>query len=186
MHVPWPTRPPGLDAIRRYITEVARLVSVLLKIPLALCVTIAIASCVVSMLMGRVVGFAQGAVDALCILPGLSSLNVCSSLTISETDPPNVAGIIRADFPQLMTVQNRALDQLLDQSDTGLSLATDVKHAEMALQDLISVVHTSNLTNRFALASTLSEFVMDAKIAGRALQKLSAKIHGAIDMYVSL
>lgn len=57
----------------------------------------------------------------------------------------------------------------------------EVKRAEMASQDLITLVRASNLKSAVQIADRLSTFVEDARGAGRSLRSLGAKIQGAVD-----
>ncbi len=90
----------------------------------------------------------------------------------------------RIDFPGLMDLQSRTLDQLLSHSAAGTQLALGVKHAELAVKDLGIIVKTSNLTSKDVIARNLEEFAQDAKVTGRDLQQLSAKLYGAVDTCV--
>ncbi len=92
----------------------------------------------------------------------------------------------RIDFPALMAVQSRTLDQLLAHSAAGSQLALGVKHAELAVKDLTIVIKASNLTSKDILGRSLEEFAQQAKGAARDLQQLSAKLYGAVDTYVFL
>ncbi|TFK82791.1 hypothetical protein K466DRAFT_499650, partial [Polyporus arcularius HHB13444] len=85
------------------------------------------------------------------------------------------------DFPGLMELQSRTLDQLLAHSTTGTQLAIGVKKAELAVKDLGVIVKTSNLTSKDELAGALQEFAQDAKVTGRDLQQLSAKLFSTVD-----
>ena len=89
--------------------------------------------------------------------------------------------MVRVDYPNFVEVQQHALDEFLGYSDNGSELAVNLKHAELAVRDLIVLVQASDLAVKDALADALMEFVIDAKNAGRDLQLLSAKINGAID-----
>ncbi|KAI0712372.1 hypothetical protein C8Q76DRAFT_769000 [Earliella scabrosa] len=84
-----------------------------------------------------------------------------------------------------MAIQSHTLDQLLGHSTAGSQLAIGVKHAELAVKDLAIVVAGSNLTSKDVLAQTLQEFAQDAKVVGRDLQQLSAKLYGAVDTVLS-
>lgn len=98
--------------------------------------------------------------------------------------PPNTA--VRhaprwADYPGLVNVQSATFEQLLDESVGGSGLSLEMKKAEMATSDLVTLVRVSELKTKDVLAETLAEFVGDAKRAGRGLQKLSSKVAGAVD-----
>jgi hypothetical protein len=86
-----------------------------------------------------------------------------------------------ADYPKLVDIQSSSFEQLLDESVGGQGLALEVKKAEMATSDLVTLVRVSDLRSRDTLVRTLVNFVEDAKKTGRGLQSLSAKINGAVD-----
>lgn len=86
-----------------------------------------------------------------------------------------------ADYPKLVDMQTRTFDQLLDESIGSRGLTSEVKKAEMAGNDLITLVKASDLKSGDQIAERLSRFVDDAKGTGRSLHSLGAKINGAID-----
>ena len=86
-----------------------------------------------------------------------------------------------ADFPKMVDLQSKTFQQLMDESIGGSALSLEVKKAEMAITDLVSFVHLSKLKAKDTLATSLVQFVLDAKKTGRGLQKLSSKIGGAVD-----
>ena len=110
---------------------------------------------------------------SLCQVPGLFKLLPC------ETREPSMP--LWADYPKLMDVQSASFEQLLEESLGGSELSLEVKKAEIATSDLITLVKFSDLKNRDVMARMLQEFVLDAKQAGRSLQRLSSKIGGAVD-----
>ena len=83
-------------------------------------------------------------------------------------------------------MQNLALKELSGPSSEEANVALDLKHAELAVRDLIVAVNHSNLTVRQPLAVSLEQFVLDARAAGRELQKLSARVLGLFDRSVSV
>ena len=87
----------------------------------------------------------------------------------------------RADYPRLVEIQTSSFEQLLDGSVGGPALSLDIKKAEMATRDLITLVKFSGLKSREHLAQSLADFVLDAKKAGKGLAKLTARINGAVD-----
>ena len=93
--------------------------------------------------------------------------------------PP--ASVGRADFPGLLAIQHRAFDELVANSTTNSELGVNVKHAELAIRDLVVLVKASNLTTKEPLATALSLFSIDARRTGRGLQLLMSKIHGTVD-----
>lgn len=86
-----------------------------------------------------------------------------------------------ADYPKLVDLQTRTFDQLLDESVGNKGLALEVKKAEMANNDLITLVRVSGLKSRDQIAERLSKFSEDARGTGRSLHSLGAKIQGAVD-----
>ncbi|KAI0324608.1 hypothetical protein GY45DRAFT_1262527 [Cubamyces sp. BRFM 1775] len=119
---------------------------------------------------------ANASLSSICDLPGIPWLVSCTSA-------PSTADYITAkvDYPSLIDVQNRLLDDLIGHSASGMELALNVKHAELATRDLMGVVRASNLSVKDALVDSLGCFVRDAQATGRHLQKLSAKVYGTMD-----
>ena len=74
-----------------------------------------------------------------------------------------------------------ALDELLKHSTRGTDLALDLRHAELALRDLIVDVESSDLTIKGQLADCIRQFVAEARTAGRGLQRITSKVHGLLD-----
>ncbi len=121
----------------------------------------------------------RSGVPSVCDLPPLSSFRLCTSLSAPVETTLSVQS---ADFPGLVHVQNVALDQLLAKPTAGATdLALNVRHAELAVRDLVAIVRASNLTVKSALAESLNDFALEARNAGRGLQRLGAKIQGAVD-----
>ena len=121
----------------------------------------------------------------ICSTPGLPSLNVCNlpfiPVIIPQCATLPIGAIGRADFAGLLAIQHRAFDELVASSTTNSELVVNVKHAELAIRDLVVLVKASNLTTKEPLANTLSLFSVDARRTGRGLQLLMSKIHGTID-----
>ena len=122
------------------------------------------------------------------IVPRVCSIPLVSSAICGTTVQPRLAqgasSIQRADFPGLARIQDIALETLLEKSGGGSALAVNVKHAELAVKDLVVAVRASNLTIKSVLADALGNFATDAHSAGRGLQRLSAKMHVAVDRCV--
>jgi hypothetical protein len=82
----------------------------------------------------------------------------------------------------MVHVQSVTFEQLLDESAGGSGLSLEIKKAEMATSDLVTLVRvSSHFKSRDLLAEALTQFINDAKRTGRGLQKLSSKITGAVD-----
>ena len=87
-----------------------------------------------------------------------------------------------ADYSTLVDLQTRTFDRLLDESVGNRGLAFEVKKAEMASNDLITLVRVSNLKSKDQIAERLSRFVDDARGTGRSLHSLGARIVGAVEL----
>ena len=87
-----------------------------------------------------------------------------------------------ADYSTLVDLQTRTFDQLLDESIGNRGLALEVKKAEMASNDLITLVRASNLKSKDQIAERLSRFVDDARGTGRSLHSLGSRILGAVEL----
>ncbi|KAI0709153.1 hypothetical protein C8Q76DRAFT_596729, partial [Earliella scabrosa] len=86
-----------------------------------------------------------------------------------------------SDIQSLMRLQSVALKELQQTSSRGADVAVDMKHAEFAIKDLIVAVKLSNLTIKDTLSQELSAFVAEARLVGRGLQHLAAKVNGVVD-----
>lgn len=148
---------------------------------LALLTTISLALFVISYTLDTLAGVA---ILDVCKWPLASQVFSCTS---PQTDTSvNVAQVPltpveHTDFPKLIELQHRAFDELLGYSHTGSDLAANLKHAELAVQDLIVLVRASKLTIKEELAQALMDFVVDAKSAARGLAALSTRISGTVD-----
>jgi len=71
----------------------------------------------------------------------------------------------------------------MDDFVTGSALSLQVKHAEMATTDLVTLVRINDLKAKNTLATSLLDFVDDAKKTGKGLQRLSSNVGGAVDRY---
>ena len=119
-----------------------------------------------------------GAVSPVCYLPLISSLDMCKTW---RNAMPGKQVPQWADYPKMVDLQSNTFEQLMEESIGGSALSLEVKKAEMTISDLISFVRLSKLKAKDSLANSLIDFVLDAKKAGRGLQKLSSKIGGTVD-----
>lgn len=91
---------------------------------------------------------------------------------------------LHADYPRMVEIQSKTFEQLLDESVGGSGLSLEIKKAEMATRDLVTLVRMSKLTSKDLLANALVDFVDDARNTAKGLQKLSSKVNGAVDKFV--
>jgi hypothetical protein len=85
-----------------------------------------------------------------------------------------------------MKVENKTFESLIDEILEGAGLALEIKKAEMATSDLVTLVGTSNMDSRKVLTDTLRAFEKDARKASRRLTRFGSKVGGAVDKYVHL
>ena len=171
-----PTILAALLVLRRTL-EVINTALVVGKWPLEFVVVLVVVAvtCDASIQYGTNV--AQRGVQLVCGVAVSSWLPFCPSSPLFI--PSRTGG--NADFPSLMRIQNVALDELMSVTTRGKDLALDLKHAELAVRDLIVDVRLSNLTIKDPLAGALSGFVQEARVVGRGLQQLSSKVNGVFD-----
>ncbi|KAF7795270.1 hypothetical protein EIP86_006423 [Pleurotus ostreatoroseus] len=116
----------------------------------------------------------------VCWIPGISRTPLCYV-------PPPAPKIPKwADYPKLVEVQGSRFEKLLDESFGNSDISQDIKRAEMATSDLVTLVKVSDLKSKETLAMHLEGFISDAKQVGRGLQKLSSRIGGAVDSIIAV
>ncbi|CAK5265552.1 unnamed protein product [Mycena citricolor] len=157
-----------------YFLDVSKRVILLLRIPLSTLLFLWI----VAFLCGLMSHTIRAMISPMCFVPGISSSSFCVppvSVSLGQGLPK------WADFPSLVNMQTAAIEQLLDESSSGSALALQIKKAEIATTDLVTLVGVSELKSRESLSNALRSFVDDARKAGRSLNKLNAKVAGAVD-----
>lgn len=158
-----------------YVFQVVSTAIKFLKWPLALFLVVYLLALVLNQLSASI----HAVFSPLCILPGISSTSLCASPKFHTRFPS-------PDYPRMVEIQSKSFEQLLDESVKGSSLSLEITKAEMATSDLVTLVGMSELTSRDLLAETLRDFVQDAKTTAKGLNKLNAKVVGAVDECVSL
>ncbi|KAF9440977.1 hypothetical protein P691DRAFT_792480 [Macrolepiota fuliginosa MF-IS2] len=151
-----------------YIFDITRTALTLLRKPLGFVLFLWI----LAMILSTVVSTFRAALAPVCWLPIISSSFVCRPIPLP---PP------RANYPRLMEAQTKTFEQLLDETSGGSAMSLEVKKAEMATSDLVTLVRISALHSKDLLASMLVDFVQDAKTTGRRLQKLHSRVGGSVD-----
>jgi hypothetical protein len=133
-----------------------------------------------SMMTSQLVYFAR----PMCSLPIVSPMIPFCHWEVFKGAPAHTSAgrpVHWADYPKLVNLQTKTFDQLLDESIGGKGLASEVKKAEMASGDLITLVKASGLKSKDQIVERLSRFVDDARGTGRSLHSLGSKINGAVD-----
>lgn len=122
--------------------------------------------------------FVKTFMSPVCKLPIISSrIDYCTHDAFSRRFSP--------DFPKLASLQSR-LEDVMDESASSSIVAVDIKNSEMAVRDLTTLVKLSSLVAKDSLIERLNEFVVDAKAAGRNLQRFGGRVGGAVDQIVTM
>lgn len=153
----------------RYAFDVIRMAIALLRMPLGLLLFLWLLATILLSISQTL----RAAFAPVCWIPFISSSIMCRPL------PPPPQG---ANYPVLVEAQTKTFEQLLDEASGGSALSLEVKKAEMATSDLITLVRISTLRSKDLLAGMLSDFVQDAKKTGKRLHKLHSKVGGSVDM----
>lgn len=161
----------GTSYTAAYLFYVVKIALTLLRKPLAFALLLYL----LSLISSRTRNTLHTIFVSVCWVPGIASTPL---YYISPSAPRTPRW---ADYPKLVEVQESRFEQLLDASAGNLGISLDIKRAEIATGDLITLVKVSDLKSRETLALHLEGFSSDAKRVGRSLQKLSSRIGGAID-----
>ncbi|KAF7309732.1 hypothetical protein MIND_00345000 [Mycena indigotica] len=160
--------------ISRYTLDVLTTAVNYLRGPLSFIVFI----WMLAFLVQRMTNTIRVAFAPICWLPLVSQSPFCL--------PPSAQQPQWADFPKLVDVQSATLEQLLEESTSGSTLALQLKKAEIATSDLVTLVTVSDLKSRDVIQDSLRTFIDDARAAGRSLNRLNAKVSGAVDGVVAV
>ncbi|OCB90077.1 hypothetical protein A7U60_g2741 [Sanghuangporus baumii] len=138
---------------------------------------------VVALITNALSASIRSVLSPVCYIPVISSSPLCKwqSYGMESSKEPQ-----HAEYPQLVEIQSKTFEQLLDETVGSTSLALDIKKAELATHDLVTVVRMSNLRSRDYLAEALVSFSDDARETARGLQKLNAKISGSVDNILAI
>nr|GAT46720.1 predicted protein [Mycena chlorophos] len=160
--------------VLRYVVGVLGVALNLLRYPLSFLVF----CWMLAFILHQISRTMRAAFAPICWVPIVSQSAFCQ---IGSVQGPQGQQPQWADFPKLVDVQSATLEQLLDESASGSTLALQLKKAEIATVDLVTLVRVSDLKSRDVLGDALRTFVDDAKTAGRSLNKLNAKVSSAVD-----
>lgn len=154
--------------------DIAKRLLRILRVPIQWLVTLWILCFILSYFYMHWAGVLQRAVSPLCNIPLLQNYAICQPDYLTQGAAP------AADYPKLMELQGN-LEKLLEKSVGGSTLAFDLKHSQIAVQELKSLVMMSQLMCRERLANKLESFVNSARTAGRDLQRLGSRVGGSVD-----
>jgi hypothetical protein len=122
----------------------------------------------------------------ICPIPGAHLVlpaGMCPVITpITERTQFNLPGPAQqADLRSLTELEGQALTPLLMSMAGSAALSLDIECAGMNIEDTITLVTTSDMSSKDAIVETLDAFLRDARRSIRALQKLRARVYGAVD-----
>ena len=119
----------------------------------------------------------------VCSVPVISPMIPFCHLGLFESQITSSSGqlVRRADYPRLVALQTKAFRRLLEERAGNDDLVLEAKRAEIASNDLITLVRVSDLGGKDQVTERLRQFVADTKGAGRSLHSIRAKIQGAVD-----
>lgn len=184
--IPGPGRGTLGSNVYRYVSDILGTVLRMLKIPISLVLVILVCIYAITLTSGVITGVIRTALAPICSIPIISL--ACPAFEPNKPYPVSHSNRVprRADFPRLLDVESKSLESLLDETVEGPGLALEIKKAELATSDLVTLVRVSNLNSRDVLADSLGEFVKDARKVGRGLTRFSSRVGGAVDKYVIL
>ncbi|KAH9015948.1 hypothetical protein EDB83DRAFT_233686 [Lactarius deliciosus] len=173
---------PGLGTLAldtlRYVSDILGTVLRTLKTPISFVLIIFACTYAISIASGAT----STTLAPICSIPIVSL--VCPTFQPYPTPPSNHVPR-KADVPRLLDVESKTLESLLDETAEGSGLALEIKKAEIATSDLVTLVRVSNLNGRDVLVDSLSDFVKDARRVGRGLTSLSSQVD-AVDNIIAM
>ncbi|KAH9167834.1 hypothetical protein EDB89DRAFT_2100229 [Lactarius sanguifluus] len=163
----------------RYVSDILGTVLRRLRTPISFVLVIFACTYAISIASG-----ATGtALAPICSIPIVSL--VCPTFQPYPTSPSNHVPR-RADVPRPLDVESKILESLLDETVEGSGLALEIKKAEIATSDLVTLVRVSDLNGRDVLVDSLSDFVKDARRVGRGLTRFSSRVGSAVDNIIAM
>lgn len=117
-------------------------------------------------------------VKPLCILPLVEKSPLC------VTDSPSIHeqhSFLQADYPALIQAQKNVIEKLLDVSVGASAFSWDIRKMQMAVNDLATIAHHSNLNHRNLISESLLKLAHGARSASIGLQRLGSETQHAID-----
>lgn len=163
--------------IAEEVVHISAMILRWLRVPIALFLVFML----LTFLLGKLTPTIRRTVRPLCIIPGVSSSALCLPLDLDPTSTKGKRIRGQPDYSDLVNIQSKTFEQLLEDAAGGPALSLEIKKAEMATSDLTVLVRISNLKSKDVLATTLDDLVADATKTGRGLQRLTAKVNGAVD-----
>ena len=84
----------------------------------------------------------------------------------------------------MVELQTKTFEQILEDTVGSTNTAIDIKKAELATRDLITLVKISQLSAKDILVAALTDFIDDSRETADALHSLNAKADSSLDRLV--
>lgn len=152
----------------------------LLKFPLQLLLAVWILIGVGIFTRNAITSSINTALAPICRIPGAAFLN----LPFCPTDGHQAASKATAEFDKLAEVQS-LFEDVIDSSDSGVTLPMDMKRGESSIRDLRQLVRYSHLHSKNELVLEFDGFIETARIASYDLQRFNSRIGRAVDTVLS-
>lgn len=164
----------------RYSFDVLSKIMSLLKWPLAVLLTAALARFLLMKSLSRVTGAIQYQVrTSVCSLPFAAPLLENAAPGFCETSK------VKLDFNDLLDIQKNTVNAAAVSTYTG-NLPLQLKKAEIATHDLRAVLQVSDLTCKNSLDEALQSFSVHARDSSRAIQKTVVRVGGLLDASLAM
>ena len=116
-----------------------------------------------------------------CLVPGPATTCLCSTLPWSDSLPETDKAPLWADFRSLVEMEDKLLGHLFDGSFDGSKFPLDMRQAEMAIEDLRTLVRISDLNDREILANSLVELLKCVRNLRKSLVRFYAGVRDTLD-----
>ena len=124
---------------------------------------------------------ADGAEHAAPACPVPSPATTCSSFRWSGVRLETDKAPLWADFRGLLDIEDELLGRLLDERFDGFKFPLDMREAEMAVEDLRTLMRVSDLDGREILADSLVEFLKNVRSLRKSLVRFYSGVRDTLD-----
>jgi len=119
------------------------------------------------------------------LVPGPATTCLYSTLSWSGSSPETDKAPLWADFRSLVEMEDQLLGHLFDGSFDGSKFPLNMREAEMAIEDLRTLVRISDLNDRKILADSLAELLKCVRNLRKSLVRFYAGVRDTLDRYVN-
>jgi hypothetical protein len=112
-----------------------------------------------------------------CLVP--SPATTCSGIQWSGVRLETDKAPLWADFRGLLDIEDKLLGRLLDERFDGFKFPLDMREAEMAIEDLRTLMRVSELDEK--LGNSLVEFLKNARSLRKSLVRFYSGVRDTLD-----